>query len=101
MRSGAGEPKESRPRAGVTSGLLVPGSTPVTGAREWAEINMSSVSKFLFGAAVIGIIGVTAAVGWVLNIVALAHMHAASGMMAARILGVVVPPIGAILGWVH
>lgn len=49
-----------------------------------------------FGLFTIFIAGV---IGWVLNIVALANMTEFSGMMAARILGIVVPFIGAILGY--
>lgn len=39
-------------------------------------------------------------IGWVMNIVALFGTTEFSGMMAARILGVVIPFIGAVLGYI-
>jgi len=52
---------------------------------------------WLFGAAIVfGGIG-----GWVWNIVKLAAMNldVVSGMMILRIVGIVIPPLGAVLGF--
>lgn len=38
-------------------------------------------------------------VGWVLNIIAIVHADHISGMLVARIIGVFVAPLGAVLGY--
>lgn len=38
--------------------------------------------------------------GWVLNIMKLAEAGSVTGMVLVRAIGVVVPPLGAILGWI-
>ncbi len=39
------------------------------------------------------------AVGWVMNIIALAHASAVTVLVVLRIIGIFVPPLGAILGY--
>ena len=39
-------------------------------------------------------------IGWVLNIVALCDMGSFSGLMALRIIGIFLAPLGAVLGFV-
>ena len=39
-------------------------------------------------------------VGWVLNIIQLCHATAFSGMLVAKVIGVFIPIIGAVLGFV-
>lgn len=39
-------------------------------------------------------------IGWVLNIVALAQAATIGGLEAARIIGIIIVPLGGILGWV-
>ncbi|QRF55756.1 hypothetical protein [Variovorax paradoxus] len=44
-------------------------------------------------------IGLAGAVGWVLNIVKLAPMDGATGMLVLRGFGIVLAPLGAVLGY--
>ena len=37
--------------------------------------------------------------GWILNIIALAHADAFNGLVALRCVGVLMAPLGAVLGW--
>jgi hypothetical protein len=55
----------------------------------------------LIGALVIIAVAIAGVVGWVLNIVTLAHsdFSAWTGLLVLRCLGVVVPPLGAVLGY--
>lgn len=41
-----------------------------------------------------------AVIGWCLNIGALCHADHLTGMVVARAIGIFVPPLGAVLGWV-
>ena len=45
------------------------------------------------------IIFVIGVIGWIFNIIDLAHAHAITGMVILRAIGVFVAPLGAILGW--
>jgi uncharacterized membrane protein (DUF485 family) len=37
--------------------------------------------------------------GWILNILQVVHSTVFSGLLLARVLGLIFPPLGAILGW--
>lgn len=55
--------------------------------------NDSAVGLIVLGLYILGIIG------WVLNIVQLVSGHSQSGMFALRIVGVIIAPLGSVLGW--
>ncbi len=38
--------------------------------------------------------------GWVMNIISLAHATSMNGMVVLRAVGIFVPPLGAVLGWI-
>lgn len=38
-------------------------------------------------------------IGWIMNIVAIAHLTAFSGMAVLRVIGVFLAPLGGVLGW--
>ena len=45
-----------------------------------------------------GVVTLAGAWGWVLNIIKLVVADAMNGMVVARAIGVVIPPLGAVLG---
>lgn len=55
----------------------------------------------LMGVLLLVVFALTAAVGWVLNIVTIAHANFSNidGMLVIRIIGVFAAPLGAILGY--
>lgn len=55
---------------------------------------MKLIVVLLYLAIIIG-----TAAGWILNIVDLIHMTGLSGMMVARVVGIFVFPLGAVLGY--
>lgn len=56
--------------------------------------NETFVSLFVIGIYIAGIIG------WVLNIVHIAQDNMTSGMLALRIVGILLAPLGSVLGWI-
>jgi len=64
-------------------------------------MNYRTFKKFSFGAiAVMLLLGLLFAYGWVVNIIYLFHMSTVmNGEGAVRIAGIFVPPLGAIMGW--
>ena len=51
---------------------------------------------------VAGILALVGIIGWMMNIVDLAHMNLAhiTGMFVLRVIGIFIPPLGAVLGFV-
>lgn len=43
---------------------------------------------------------IAAAIGWVLNLIALASMTSVTGLMILRVIGILIVPLGSILGYV-
>lgn len=60
--------------------------------------NFGAIATIIFGLAFVGLI-VAAFAGWVMNIIAICHLTAFSGLAAMRVIGVFIAPIGAVLGW--
>lgn len=58
-----------------------------------------SILVGIFGLLAIGV-AFAAVVGWVLNIVKLAPMDGATGMLVLRAVGILFPPLGAVMGYV-
>lgn len=64
------------------------------------RIDWYEVGAFLLAALAVALVA-GGAIGWVLNLVALAKMdYTAIGMLVLRVVGVFVAPIGAVLGYV-
>lgn len=47
----------------------------------------------------IAVVGIGGVGGWVWNIVKIVHANFVDGMLIARCIGVIVAPLGAVLGW--
>lgn len=56
--------------------------------------------KEAIGYLVIWALIIAAGFGWICNIIALTDMSGFTGMMALRIIGIFIPPLGAVLGYV-
>jgi hypothetical protein len=56
--------------------------------------------KDIFWAAVFGGVFILALFGWVNNIVLIAQSEVINGMTLLRCFGVIVAPLGALLGWI-
>lgn len=54
----------------------------------------------MFGAIILFGIIIAGAIGWILNIVAIANTTAFSGLVVIRAIGVFLAPLGAVLGYV-
>lgn len=61
------------------------------------EVTDKLITTFLFVLA-LGVM-LAAGTGWVLNIVKLAPMEGATGMLVLRAVGIVLAPLGAVLGY--
>lgn len=61
---------------------------------------MKSDSTSLFGVLALIALVIAAGIGWVLNIVALAHATSIDGMVILRAIGIFVAPMGAVMGYV-
>jgi len=59
---------------------------------------MKSLTEW-FGSLFVIAVWIFGLVGWVLNIMQIANADHITGMVAVRIIGVVMVPLGAILGW--
>jgi hypothetical protein len=57
---------------------------------------MKAKDWFGIGVMIVLILG---AIGWVMNIISLIHVHEMSGMVVARAIGILAVPLGAIFGW--
>jgi hypothetical protein len=56
--------------------------------------NDSMVSLFILGIYFAGVIG------WILNIIQIASGNMTSNMLILRVVGIVLAPLGAVLGWI-
>lgn len=56
----------------------------------------------LFGAIIILVLAVAGVIGWIMNIIAIAHSEFVpiTGLLVLRIVGIFIGPIGAVLGYV-
>lgn len=57
------------------------------------------MSDDLWGLIGIGLF-IAGAVGWIMNIIAVAQSDFVSGMVILRIVGIFMAPLGAVLGWI-
>jgi hypothetical protein len=62
-------------------------------------MNTSEAIGF-FGVILMCCLVLAGAIGWVLNIVEIAHATQFHGMVVLRAIGVFIPPLGAVLGYV-
>ena len=54
--------------------------------------------RYFAGSVLVVFVGV-GIVGWVNNIIALAHAETLTGFVVLRVVGIFIAPLGAVLGW--
>lgn len=61
-------------------------------------MNLNIQLKGVLGVVTLIII-ILAICGWVMNIIEIIHMKSLTGLMIVKCIGIFVPPLGSILGW--